>query len=84
MVRTKNGQTQDRNLAISQSRNILTEMAIHFEPGPGGPVTTEVAIFAMILGFAKLIEIGRVVPGSGDARDVKFEDVFAFLNLKEK
>jgi hypothetical protein len=51
-------------------------------PGPGGAAAIEVALFSLVHGYAKLIEIGRVVPGSGDGRDVKYADIVGMLNLQ--
>ena len=70
--------------ASSSARKVLNDMSSHFIPGSGGPSATEVTLFAIAHGYSKLIEIGRVQPGSGDGRDVKFEDVFGFIDLKVK
>ncbi len=68
--------------AAKSARQVLNDMSASFVHGPGGQSETEVALFSFVHGYAKLMEIGRVVPGSGDGRDVKFEDVFAMLNLE--
>lgn len=70
--------------ASSSARQVLNDMASHFVHGPGGHSATEVALFSLAHGYSKLIEIGRVVPGSGDGRDVSFEDVVRFLELEAK
>lgn len=70
--------------ASASARKVLNDMSSQFVHGPGGPSATEVALFAVAHGYSKLIEIGRVLPGSGDGRDVKFEDVFEFINLEVK
>lgn len=70
--------------ASTSARQVLNDMSSQFMAGAGGQSATEVAFFALAHGYAKLIEIGRVVPGSEDGRDVKFEDVFSMINLKEK
>lgn len=70
--------------ARTTSRQILKDVASQFEPGSGGPTATEVALFSITHGYSKLIEIGRVAPGSGDDRDVIFEEIFELMNLKPK
>ena len=70
--------------ASTRARQVLNDVSSQFVDGPGGPSATEVTLFALAHGYAKLIEIGRVLPGSGDGRDVKFEDVIGMLNLEEK
>lgn len=70
--------------ASASARQVLNDTSSHLVEGPGGAATTEVVLFSLAHGFAKLIEIGRVAPGSGDARDVRFEDVMAMINLKGK
>lgn len=70
--------------AAQTARQVLNDVSAKFETGSGGEPATEVAIFALVHGYAKLIEIGRVVPGSDDARDVKFREVFDMLNLEVK
>jgi len=75
-------QSKEWEVARTTSRQILTDVASQFEAGSGGPTATEVALFSITHGYSKLIEIGRVVPGSGDGRDVKFEDIFDFMNFK--
>lgn len=67
--------------ASTSARKLLNDASMQFVHGPGGPSATEVAIFSSVHGYAKLIEIGRVLPGSGDGRDVKLEDVLDFLHL---
>lgn len=68
--------------ASTSARKVLNETSSYFAHGPGGPSATEVALFSLAHGYSKLIEIGRVLPGSGDGRDVKFEDVFEFLDIE--
>jgi len=70
--------------ASTSARQVLNDTSSQLVDGPSGPATTEVLLFAMAHGFAKLIEIGRVAPGSGDGRDVRFEDVIAMVDLKGK
>lgn len=70
--------------ASTSARQVLNDTSAQLVDGPGGPGTTEVLLFALAHGFTKLIEIGRVAPGSGDGRDVKFEDVMAMVNLEGK
>lgn len=70
--------------ASGSARQVLSDTSSLFEDGSGGPSATEVLLFSVAHGFSKLIEIGRVVPGSGDGRDVKIEDIFEFINLKPK
>lgn len=70
--------------AGARARQVLNDTSSKLVDGPSGPATTEVLLFALAHGFAKLIEIGRVAPGSGDGRDVKFEDVIAMVDLKGK
>jgi len=75
---------EEWNKASTSARQVLNDMAAHFVHGPGGHSATEVALFSLAHGYSKLIEIGRVVPGSGDGRDVKFEDVVQFLEIEPK
>lgn len=70
--------------ASTSARHVLNDVGALFVDGPGGQSATEVALFALVHGYAKLMEIGRVVPGSGDGRDVKFENVIRFLDLEVK
>lgn len=70
--------------AAQSARQVLNDVSAKFVAGPGGNSATEVALFSLVHGYAKLIEIGRVVPGSGDARDVKYEDIINMLNLQAK
>ena len=70
--------------ASTSARQVLNDISSNFVDGAGGPSATEVTLFALVHGYSKLIEIGRVVPGSGDGRDVKFEDVFDMINLEVK
>ena len=70
--------------ASTSARQVLNDTSAQLVDGPGGPSATEVLLFALAHGYAKLIEIGRVAPGSGDGRDVKFEDVLAMVNLEGK
>lgn len=70
--------------ASTSARRVLNETSSLFVDGPGGPSATEVTLFALVHGYSKLIEIGRVAPGSGDGRDVKFDHVVRFLDLEVK
>lgn len=70
--------------ASTSARQVLNDSSSNFAAGVGGPSATEVTLFALVHGYSKLIEIGRVVPGSGDGRDVKFKDVFDMINLEVK
>ena len=74
----------DRNAAAINARQVLTDACAGLSVGPGGSDATEVAVWSLIHGFAKLIEIERVTPGSGDARDVSLEEVFGILALTEE
>lgn len=74
----------DWQKATTNSRDILTKMSASFEPGNGGAPAIESLLFGLAHGYSKLIEIGRIKPGSGDHRDVKYEDLFAMINLKAK
>lgn len=76
--------TPEWSEAAASARQVLNDVSSNFVDGPGGPSATEVTLFALVHGYSKLIEIGRVVPGSGDGRDVKFDEVFGTLNLEEK
>ena len=73
----------DRNAAAISARQVLTDACASLSVGHGGRDATEVAVWSLVHGFAKLIEIERVTPGSGDARDVSLEDIFGILALKE-
>jgi len=74
----------ERQAAAVRARQVLTDVCAGLVHGEGGSGTTEVAVWALAHGFAKLIEIGRVAPGSGDGRDVSFEDIFPVLDLEER
>ena len=74
----------ERLQAAAAARKILTDACSHIAHGSGGSGTTEVAVWSLAHGFAKLIEIGRVTPGSGDKQDVKFDDLFGRLLLDQK
>lgn len=71
----------ERMAAAASARKVLTDTCAGLRHGPGGSAATEVAVWSLVHGFAKLIEIERVTPGSGDARDVDFEHVFSFLDI---
>ena len=75
-------QNEDWARASASARKVLNDVSTQFVAGSGGPSATEVALFSLVHGYSKLIEIGRVVPGSGDGRDVKFEEIFEFMNIK--
>ena len=77
-------QNDEWTKASASARQVLNDTSAQLVDGPGGPSATEVLLFALAHGYAKLIEIGRVAPGSGDGRDVKFEDVLALVNLEGK
>lgn len=70
--------------AGTRARQVLNDISSNFIDGSGGPAATEVTLFALAHGYAKLIEIGRVVPGSGDGRDVTIEDVISRVNFEVK
>lgn len=70
--------------AGASARQVLSEVSSYLVDGKGGPSATEVTLFALAHGYAKLIEIGRVVPGSGDGRDVKLEDVMSRIQFEAK
>lgn len=72
----------ERQSAAVSARKVLNDACSHIAHGSGGSGSTEVAVWSLVHGFAKLIEIGRVTPDSGDIQDVKFDDLFAMLNLK--
>ncbi|WP_421724737.1 TetR/AcrR family transcriptional regulator [Bauldia sp.] len=73
---------EERMAAAASARRVLTQTCAELRHGAGGSSTTEVAVWSLVHGFAKLIEIERVVPGSGDARDVDFDNVFSFLDVR--
>jgi len=75
-------QNEDWARASASARQVLNDISAQFVAGSGGPSVTEVALFSLVHGYSKLIEIGRVVPGSGDGRDVKFDEIFEFIDLK--
>lgn len=68
--------------AAASARKVLDEISSQFVDGPGGEAATAITFFSLVHGYSKLIEIGRVVSGSGDGRDVKFEDLIAMMNLE--
>jgi hypothetical protein len=70
--------------ASRSARQVLNDTSSQYVPGPGGASATEVTLFALAHGYAKLIEIGRVLPGTGDRRDVSIEDMFHFIELTPK
>lgn len=63
------------------ARKILTDLAAPFSNSLPREGATQVAVWALTHGYAKLVEIGRVNPGSGDARDISIEDILPILNL---
>lgn len=75
-------QTEDWARASASARRVLNDVSSQFVAGSGGPSATEVALFSLVHGYSKLIEIGRVVPGSEDARDVSFEEIFELMKIK--
>lgn len=70
--------------STKESREILDGISSKFLPGPGGEAAIETVFFALAHGYVKLMEIGRIKPGSGGRQDVKFEDIFAMINLEVK
>lgn len=64
-----------------EARAVLTDLSAPFSKSLPREDATQVAVWALAHGFAKLAEIGRVAPGSGDARDISIEDVLPILNL---
>lgn len=70
--------------ASTSARQVLNDVSSNFVEGAGGASAIEVTLFSLVHGYAKLIEIGRIVPGSGDGRDVKFDDVLDMINLEVK
>ena len=72
---------QERERAALSARQVLIDACAALSPRAERLNTTEIAVWSLVHGYAKLIEIGRVAPGSRDARDVDFEEVFAFLEL---
>ena len=72
----------ERQSAAASAREVLTDACSHIAHGPAGSGSTEVAVWSLVHGFAKLVEIGRVTPGSGDKQDVKFADILEMLNLE--
>lgn len=77
-------QNEEWSKASSSARQVLNNTSALFEDGSGGPSATEVLFFSLVHGYSKLIEIGRVSPGSGDGRDVTLEQLFEFVELKVK
>ncbi len=71
----------ERDAASDSARRVLAEISQAVATPRHGLSVTEVAIWSMAHGYAKLIEIGRVLPGSGDGRDISFDDVFPFLTF---
>lgn len=70
--------------AATNARDVLNDVSSNFKEDSSGSAANEVTIFALTHGYAKLVEIGRIVPGSGDERDVKYEELVAKLNLEVK
>lgn len=68
--------------ASTSARQVLNDVSSQVASGSDADSTVAIAIFSLVHGYAKLIEIGRVVPGSGDGRDVKFEDIIAMMNFE--
>lgn len=71
----------ERLEAAASARQVLTDVCAGLDGGTRGSGAIEVAIWSLVHGFTKLIEIGRVVPGSGDARDLSLDDILPFLAL---
>jgi AcrR family transcriptional regulator len=72
----------ERLEAVASARQILTDTCGGVECGKSGHAATEVAVWSLVHGYAKLIEIGRVTPGSGDSRDVSLDDILPTLALR--
>ena len=70
---------EERERAAVSARQVLIDVCTALSPEAHRLNVTEVAVWSLVHGYAKLIEIGRVEPGSGDARDVGFDEVFRLL-----
>ena len=73
----------EREVAAVSARKVLTDISKDVTGEPGRVNVTEIAIWSMVHGYSKLIEIGRVAPGSGDIRDVPFDEVFPMMTFAE-
>lgn len=74
----------DRERAALSARQVLIDACAALSPEARRLDITEIAVWSLVHGYAKLIEIGRVEPGSGDARDVLFDEVFPMLLLDDR
>ena len=73
----------ERERAAVSARQVLIDTCAALSPDADRLNVTEIAVWSLVHGYAKLIEIGRVEPGSGDARDVGFDEVFRFLAIEQ-
>lgn len=71
---------ESRDAAGKMSRQILTDLCARTFPGPDQHIY-EVAIWSLVHGYTKLVEIGRIQPGSNDQRDVDFARILNLLDF---
>ena len=77
-------QDPEREQAAASARQVLVDICAAFLSDPARNNITEIAVWSLLHGYVKLIEIGRVDPQSGTVRDVLFEEIFAFLDLSDQ
>ena len=77
-------QDPEREHAAESARQVLVDICAAFSSDPARNNVTEIAVWSLVHGYDKLIEIGRVDPQSGTVRDVLFEEIFAFLDLSDQ
>ncbi len=70
--------------ASATARQVLDDLCLKLESGSAGQPALQTALYSLVHGYAKLLEIGSIQPGSGGERDIQIEDIFGFLKLKEK
>jgi len=74
----------DWQAASDSARKVLNDLCQKLESGPGGQAALQTALYSLVHGYSKLMEIKSIRPGSGGERDVKFEDVLEYFVFKPK
>ena len=74
----------DWQAASQSARKVLNDLCLKLESGPGGQAALQTALYSLVHGYSKLMEIKTIRPGSGGERDVKFEDLLEHFIFKPK
>lgn len=69
-----------RDDAAKASRDVLTALCKQHFPGPNQHFY-EIAIWSLVHGYSKLLEIGRVQPGSQSQADIEFAQILKLLDF---